>query len=289
MLLWMLIKYRTQLLILLSKLLQSIFLIIIPFRPLTYFISQGVTNYGDGLPVNTVIFAGSALDIDKVNTTQTSVNTLAANGNTVTVVLVDPNIDQTNYKKVTGLNIVVWSDSATTISNLEANMKCSGATPPTNPTTQPTSTTVVTSQPTSTTVSNTQPTSTTVTTQLTSTVVTTQSAVTTPSTVTTQATSTATSGQTTPGTIPAYTCKSYIPFSYDVSSVLSSDQFSTLRSFILNPFLQPVFPMDLQPAPFSTYSTRTFPVRRLQNVSDIISYVTVDANQVQDTTSDFTE
>ena len=75
--------------------------------------------------MNTVIFAGSALDGEKVTTAQDSVNTLAANGNTVTVVLVDPNIDQTNYKKVTGLNIVVWSDAATTISNIEANMKCS--------------------------------------------------------------------------------------------------------------------------------------------------------------------
>ena len=78
--------------------------------------------------MNTVIFAGSALDNEKVTTAQNSVHNLTVNGNTVTVVLVDPNIDQTNYKKVTGLNIVVWSDSATTISNLETNMKCSGAT-----------------------------------------------------------------------------------------------------------------------------------------------------------------
>jgi len=94
-------------------------------QPLNFFFYQGVTNYGDGLPVNTVIFAGSILDSEKVTETQNLVNNLTANGNTVTVVLVDPNIDQTNYKKVTGLNIVVWSDTATTISNIEANMKCS--------------------------------------------------------------------------------------------------------------------------------------------------------------------
>ena len=89
--------------------------------------------------------------------------------------------------------------------------------------------------------------------------------------------------------IPPYTCRSYIPFSYDVSSVLSSDQFSTLRKFILNPFLQPMFPMDLQPAPFSTYADTVYSIRRLQNVTDIISYVTVEGNQVQDTASDFTK
>ena len=143
------------------------------------------------------------------------------------------------------------------------------------------STTVISSTTTSTTA---QLPSTVITTQLAST-----AAVTTPSTMITQATSTAPSGQTTPSTIPAYTCKSYIPFSYDVSQKLTSDQFSALKTFILNPFLQPVFPMDLQPAPFSTYSMQYFPLRRLQNVTNIISYVTVEGNQVQDTTSDFTQ
>ena len=116
----------TLILTLLRKLFELISQQIFVFRPLGYFIAQGVANYSDGLPVNTVIFAGSELLSSMVTEAQNSVNALTANGNTVTVVLIDPNTDQTNYKKVTGLNIVVWSDTATTVAALESNMNCQG-------------------------------------------------------------------------------------------------------------------------------------------------------------------
>ena len=88
---------------------------------------------------------------------------------------------------------------------------------------------------------------------------------------------------------PPYTCRSYIPFAYDVSQKLSSDQFMDLRSFLLNPFLQPVFPMDLQPAPFSRYATTNLAIRRRNNVTDIITFVTAETDQVTDTDSDITQ
>ena len=85
---------------------------------------MGVIDYGDGLPVNTIIFTGSNLPRLMIPDAQSSVSALTVNGNTVTVVLVDPNIGSGNYKKVDGLNVVVWSDPATTISDIQANMKC---------------------------------------------------------------------------------------------------------------------------------------------------------------------
>ena len=145
-----------------------------------------------------------------VTDAQHSVNNLTANGNTVTVVLANASIDQTNYKKVTGLNVVVWSDAATTISNLEANMKCSGATPPTNPTTQLTSTTVVTTQSTS--VTNTSTSAQATTTQ-----------------ATTSAQITTSTGTTPSGYIP---CSSWISFSADDSGALSPANFQTVMNFV---------------------------------------------------------
>uniref|UniRef100_A0AC34QUU5 Uncharacterized protein n=1 Tax=Panagrolaimus sp. JU765 TaxID=591449 RepID=A0AC34QUU5_9BILA len=93
-------------------------------KPLEYFVDQGVFDLGstNGLSVNTIIFAGSPLtDVASANF---SAPFLTTNGNTLTVVLVNPNIDQTNYRQVPGLNIVVWSDFARTISAIRAVMNC---------------------------------------------------------------------------------------------------------------------------------------------------------------------
>ena len=80
----------------------------------------------DGIPVNALVFAGSGLKDTKISEAQKYVNKLTANGNTVTVVLVNPTINQTNYKRVQGLNVVVWSDPLTLASNLKSNLKCAG-------------------------------------------------------------------------------------------------------------------------------------------------------------------
>uniref|UniRef100_A0AC34R631 Uncharacterized protein n=1 Tax=Panagrolaimus sp. JU765 TaxID=591449 RepID=A0AC34R631_9BILA len=94
-------------------------------RPLKYFVDQNVINLATpDLAVNTVIFAGNALAASDVPTVQNYASILTSNGNTLTVVLVDPTIDQTYYQQIVGLNIVVWSDSATTIAAIQSNMNC---------------------------------------------------------------------------------------------------------------------------------------------------------------------
>ena len=89
-------------------------------------------------------------------------------------------------------------------------------------------------------------------------------------------------------TTPVHICRSYIPFSYDISKKLSYDQFATLRKFLLNSFLKAIFPIDIQPAVFSTYATNNNDVNRLGNVTDIIAYVTVVDGQDDGTDSYFT-
>uniref|UniRef100_A0AC34RA20 Uncharacterized protein n=1 Tax=Panagrolaimus sp. JU765 TaxID=591449 RepID=A0AC34RA20_9BILA len=115
-------------------------------QPLTYLIGKNVTYMGniDGLPVNTVIFAGDSLTDDELTVVQTEAANFTSNGNTLTVVLMDPNIDQTNYQQVTGLNIVIWSDPATTIATIRAVMNCG---PLPSSTTGLTSTSTATSPP----------------------------------------------------------------------------------------------------------------------------------------------
>lgn len=86
--------------------------------------THGVTDLGsaDELPVNSVIFSSSALT--DVDTATYYSDYLTSIGNTLTVVLVDPYIDQANYRKVPGLNVIVWSDPVTTINSLKTLMKC---------------------------------------------------------------------------------------------------------------------------------------------------------------------
>uniref|UniRef100_A0AC34RTI5 VWFA domain-containing protein n=1 Tax=Panagrolaimus sp. JU765 TaxID=591449 RepID=A0AC34RTI5_9BILA len=113
-------------------------------QPLQYFVDQGVSTLGstNGLAVNTVIFAGSPLnDSDTANFLGTPFTT---NGNTLTVVLVNPDINQTNYRNVTGLNIVVWSDPATTLVAIKNVMNCQPLSTTVTTTPNPTTTTQTT-------------------------------------------------------------------------------------------------------------------------------------------------
>uniref|UniRef100_A0AC34R3U3 Uncharacterized protein n=1 Tax=Panagrolaimus sp. JU765 TaxID=591449 RepID=A0AC34R3U3_9BILA len=197
-------------------------------RPLKYFVDQNVVALATAdLAVNTIIFAGNSLAADDVQTVQSYASTLTANGNTLTVVLMDPSIDQTNYRQVIGLNIVVWSNPATTITAIRAVMNCGPL----------------------------------------------------PSTTTGMTTSTATSP-------PIPMCKSYIPFSFDVATDLTAAQFAELKTFLVNPFLEQLFPLDVQPAVFSTYDTTNQGYARPNNVSNIVNNVQ-NATQSTATTSDF--
>uniref|UniRef100_A0AC34RGA5 VWFA domain-containing protein n=1 Tax=Panagrolaimus sp. JU765 TaxID=591449 RepID=A0AC34RGA5_9BILA len=57
-----------------------------------------------------------------------------------------------------------------------------------------------------------------------------------------------------------------------------------MKNFLLNPFLNSVFPFDIQPASFSTYGENNYVLRRPANVTSIINYIKVDA--VQQTSPD---
>uniref|UniRef100_A0AC34R9M8 Uncharacterized protein n=1 Tax=Panagrolaimus sp. JU765 TaxID=591449 RepID=A0AC34R9M8_9BILA len=181
-------------------------------QPLQYFAEEGVADlsYPNGLAVNTIIFAGSPLtDVDTANFFAPS---FTSNGNTLTVVLVNPNIDQTNYRQVAGLNIVVWSDPATTITVLKSIMSC-GYPPST------------------------------------------------------------TSSTTTSAVVLVSVCKSYIPFSFDVATDLTASEYANLKNFLINPFLEQLFPVDVQPAVFSSYSNVNNEYGQPNNVSDIIQII----------------
>uniref|UniRef100_A0AC34QV97 Uncharacterized protein n=1 Tax=Panagrolaimus sp. JU765 TaxID=591449 RepID=A0AC34QV97_9BILA len=248
--------------------------------PLKYFVDQNVVGYNPWTNVdivNTVVFAGDSLAVADVPAVKNYTSILTANGNTLTVVLVNPNIDQTNYRNVTGLNIVVWSNPATTIATILSFMNCpfdsssTATSTSTESTTSPSSTSTTTV--TSTSTAATPPTSTST---ITSTVVTSPS--------TSETTTVSTMSTTTTPPIPV--CKSYIPFSSDVATDLTATQFVELRTFLVNLFLSELFPLDVQPAWYSTYDTTNHGYDRPYNVSDVINNV---QNLIQSTatTSDF--
>uniref|UniRef100_A0AC34QEG3 Uncharacterized protein n=1 Tax=Panagrolaimus sp. JU765 TaxID=591449 RepID=A0AC34QEG3_9BILA len=80
------------------------------------------------------------------------------------------------------------------------------------------------------------------------------------------------SGSTTPPTTSS--CKSHIPFAYDMSKSLSADQYSFGKQLILDPFLTTLFSSNVQPSWFGIFDTSAyFPKSRPNNITDIANFV----------------
>ncbi|KAE9547857.1 hypothetical protein FO519_008932 [Halicephalobus sp. NKZ332] len=90
----------------------------------------GVFDYKDGIPINSVIFAGRASLYYNISDTQSRIDFLTANGNTVTIVLVNPGLDLTDITQLRNVNIVQWSeDSTELLTNIQKGMECGGGSP----------------------------------------------------------------------------------------------------------------------------------------------------------------
>ncbi|KAE9546592.1 hypothetical protein FO519_010196, partial [Halicephalobus sp. NKZ332] len=68
---------------------------------------------------------------------------------------------------------------------------------------------------------------------------------------------------------PAFLCNAHLPFAVDISTALSSDQFTSMINMIIDPFLSIVYPPGIKPARWVYYSNSGFSQRAPQNVSDI--------------------
>ncbi|KAE9547267.1 hypothetical protein FO519_009521 [Halicephalobus sp. NKZ332] len=90
----------------------------------------GVFDYKDGIPINSVVFAGSTHMSWGIHKTQSWIDTLASNGNTVTFVIVNSSLALTNTTAFRNVTIVQWSeDSTELLTNIRKNMKCGGGSP----------------------------------------------------------------------------------------------------------------------------------------------------------------
>ena len=98
------------------------------FRAFNTLTSLGVFDYKDGIPINSVLFIGNGtIDDSGIPKIQNYVDTLTTNGNTVTAILVNQGPDETDLKKIKGINIVPWDhDPFILLSNIEKNLKCGG-------------------------------------------------------------------------------------------------------------------------------------------------------------------
>uniref|UniRef100_A0AC34RS59 Uncharacterized protein n=1 Tax=Panagrolaimus sp. JU765 TaxID=591449 RepID=A0AC34RS59_9BILA len=94
--------------------------------PLGNFVSKNVVGLGadDLMPVNTVVFTGSALSNSDLTVFSNYATNLTSNGNTLTIVLLESTIDQTNYRRFPNIKLVVWSDPFSTLSKIRENMQC---------------------------------------------------------------------------------------------------------------------------------------------------------------------
>ncbi|KAE9546784.1 hypothetical protein FO519_010004, partial [Halicephalobus sp. NKZ332] len=91
---------------------------------------MGVFDYKDGIPVNSVVFAGNVSYSGYTSLLQYNIDFLTANGNTVTVVFANPNLDLTVLQNLTNMNIVQWSDNPTELlTNIRKNMRCGSGEP----------------------------------------------------------------------------------------------------------------------------------------------------------------
>ncbi|KAE9546904.1 hypothetical protein FO519_009884 [Halicephalobus sp. NKZ332] len=94
---------------------------------LTY---MGVFDYKDGIPVNSVVFAGNVSYSGYASDLQKKIDFLSTNGSTVTIVFVDPDLDLTVLQSLTNVSIVQWSDNPTELlTNIRKNMRCGGGEP----------------------------------------------------------------------------------------------------------------------------------------------------------------
>uniref|UniRef100_A0AC34RJ79 Uncharacterized protein n=1 Tax=Panagrolaimus sp. JU765 TaxID=591449 RepID=A0AC34RJ79_9BILA len=184
---------------------------------LANFLQFGSLNYSSAarVPQNVVVFTGGPIHDKYVSNTMKYVKELTANGNTVTAVFAKPNLNETNYKKIPGLNLVEWNDdSAVLLGNIRKNFYCLGETTPAHPTTT----------------------------------------------------------SSTPSSIRV--CESHIPFAYDVSQALTSDQYNFEEQMILDPFLATIFPSNIRPSFFGIFDTSAyFPKSRPNNLTDIVDFV----------------
>ncbi|KAE9548110.1 hypothetical protein FO519_008678 [Halicephalobus sp. NKZ332] len=100
------------------------------YNALQEILELGIFDYRDGIPINTVVFTGAKINsTDDTTSIQEVTNELIANGSTVTVVLIDPNADPTNYTQIDGLNVITWTKPDTLIENILKNMTCGGDCP----------------------------------------------------------------------------------------------------------------------------------------------------------------
>lgn len=192
-----------------------------------YFVDINVVQSGavDGLPVNTVIFAGAALHTSYINDAQKYTNYLTSNGNTLIIVFANPNMDPLNYYKIHGLKFVYWTNFDTMLSEFQNQLNCNMPTQTSPPLPTTKLTTVL---------------------------------------------------PTTTSSSLLSSCLSHIPFAYDVSLSLNSDQYNAEEQFILNPFLSSLFPQQIQPSWFAIFATSSFfPRSRPTTVSDIVNFVNI--------------
>ncbi|KAE9547564.1 hypothetical protein FO519_009224 [Halicephalobus sp. NKZ332] len=96
-------------------------------RSLTY---TGVFDYKDGIPVNSVVFAGNVSYLGSASDLQYDIDFLTTNGSTVTIVFINPDLDLTSFQNLTNVSIVQWSDNSTKLLiNIRKNMRCGGGEP----------------------------------------------------------------------------------------------------------------------------------------------------------------
>ncbi|KAE9547101.1 hypothetical protein FO519_009688 [Halicephalobus sp. NKZ332] len=93
-------------------------------------------------------------------------------------------------------------------------------------------------------------------------------------------------GTTTSANDPLVPCWSYIPFAVDVSETLTLNQFSAMKNFMTTYFLKELFPIDLQLAGATSYSSNGGLLFGVQfNVSDMVTLME-DLSQLKNTASD---
>uniref|UniRef100_A0AC34QIA1 VWFA domain-containing protein n=1 Tax=Panagrolaimus sp. JU765 TaxID=591449 RepID=A0AC34QIA1_9BILA len=72
---------------------------------------------------------------------------------------------------------------------------------------------------------------------------------------------------------PAFTCLSHIPFGVDLSQTLTADQFTKMKNMVLDPFLSVVYPIQISPAVWVTFSDSASGPRKVQNATALSTQV----------------
>lgn len=73
-------------------------------------------------------------------------------------------------------------------------------------------------------------------------------------------------------------CRSSIPFAIDRSLTLTPQQFKAMNNFVVNPFLSQLFPQDIRPNYYATFSQGAFVRYDAKAVSDIVKFINSPEN-----------